>query len=387
MTEMVKYLAELVKAQLEGKKPGPVPEGISLTELEEFSRKNHINYLVLGALLKLDSLPEEAKQRFRPIVMKSVMKTAMQVAEVKMLRQRFEEKKIPNQFMKGSCLKFVYPSPEMREMSDLDILIGEDGMEQAAEVLVNMGYELTRSIKHHDIFQKKPYMVVEAHRAMYDKSVDKSQYEYFSTFSKANKMDGYEYSYEFSNEDFYVYMMAHMAKHFFQTGCGVRHLVDIYIFKQKYGATMDMAYTETELDRCGILTFTKHMEKLTEIWLNDEPSEALYDDLFDYMLGCGIYGKEENGMWSRFADEKKETISRSKMKLWYIFPPLHYMAEDYAYLEKHHWLLPWAWFVRGINGILKHKGSGKRKMLDEIETEQIKRVRNIYREMDLKFKH
>ena len=46
-----------------------------------------------------------------------------------------------------------------------------------------MGYVLEQAIKHHDIYVKEPFMVVEAHRAMYDKTVDNNQYEYFSNFS------------------------------------------------------------------------------------------------------------------------------------------------------------------------------------------------------------
>lgn len=28
--------------------------------------------------------------------------------------------------------------------------------------------------------------------------------------------------------------------------------------------------------------------------------------LFDYMQGCGIYGKDENGIWNRFCDAQPE---------------------------------------------------------------------------------
>ena len=78
---------------------------------------------------------------------------------------------------------------------------------------------------------KEPFMVVEAHRAMYDKTVDNNQYEYFSNFSKAILKKGYKYTYDFNDEDFYIYMIAHMAKHFYVKGCGrlyrKRHVSDI----------------------------------------------------------------------------------------------------------------------------------------------------------------
>ena len=60
-----------------------------------------------------------------------------------------------------------------------------------------------------------------------------------------------------------------------------------------------------ELKKCGILEFTEHMEKLANIWLKGEKSSGFYEDLFQYMMDSGIYGKDENGIWNKFAEEKK----------------------------------------------------------------------------------
>lgn len=44
------YLAELVHAQFESRKPVPIPAGITLDELYQISVKGHMDYLILGAL-------------------------------------------------------------------------------------------------------------------------------------------------------------------------------------------------------------------------------------------------------------------------------------------------------------------------------------------------
>ena len=126
MNVLADYLAELVHAQFEARKPKPIPEGITLEELYQLSCKGHMNYLVLGALLKLDDLPDQWKNIMRQRVMVSISKTVAQVSELKEMKKRFEEKGIVNQPMKGSWMKFIYPSPEMREMSDIDVLIRQD---------------------------------------------------------------------------------------------------------------------------------------------------------------------------------------------------------------------------------------------------------------------
>ncbi len=388
MKASYEYLATLINAQLEGKEVPNLPEEMTVGEIVKIARENHMIHLLLGALVRAENIPEADKNSLRILILRSIAKTTAQVQEHRALEKRFEEDGIMNQPMKGAVLRFYYPSPEMREMSDIDMLIAAQDMEKAKVALAEMGYELLQSIKHHDIYQKKPYMVLEAHKTLYDKTVDRNQFGYFTNFSRTKLKEGTRYTYTFGNEDFYVYMMAHMAKHFYQMGCGVRHLVDIHIYLKRFGESMDRKYVEVELERCGILDFTRHMEKLAAIWLSGEESTPLYDDLFEYMLGSGIYGKDENGIWNRLAKDKHKgkEISQAQLKIWYFFPPLSYMAEDYHYLDEKPWLLPWAWLVRGMNGILHKKGEYKREMIQNIEKDDIKRLKTIYEEMNLTFK-
>ncbi len=387
MREIDNYLAELIKSQFENRVAADLPEGITVGDIVQYANKNQMRYLLLGALVRVNNITGEEKDALRVMIMQSIHRTACQVMELKALERIFEDAGVMNQPMKGSIMKFIYPAPEMREMSDIDMLIEEQSFEKADTILRERGYVLLESIKHHDIYKKEPFYVVEAHRAMYDKTVDRNQYGYFKNFSRTTAKEGCTYTQVFGKEDFYVYMMSHMAKHFYQMGCGIRHLVDIYVYLNKYSDCMDRKYVDQELDKCGILTFTRHMEKLAYVWLDGVPGTELHDMIFAYMLDSGIYGKDENGIWNKFAEEKKQkNVSRGQLKVWYFFPPLHYMAEYYPYLDKKPWLLPWAWLVRGVGGILHKKGTDKRKLIHTIEGEQIVTMQTIYSELDLKFK-
>lgn len=388
MSILTDYLAELVRAQLDGKKAKALPEELKFEEIVELSRKNHMDYLLMGALLNTEGLEEKESKILRAYVMQSIIKTTTQVIELKKIIRRFEEKEIVNQPMKGAKMKFIYPRPEMREMSDIDILIRQDCMEKAEDELKEMGYTLHQAIKHHDIYVKAPLMVVEAHRAMYDKTVDNNQYEYFSDFSKTALQDGCSYTYDFKTEDFYIYMIAHMAKHFYVKGCGIRNLVDIYVYLQAKGNEMDREYIDIELKKLGLDVFTDHMESIAMDWLNHKPLSKFQQHVFDYMLDSGIYGKDENGIWNKFSEEKqkKKDVSVKQLKKWYFFPPLSYMTEYYPWLERIPVLLPVAWGIRACRGVFMKKGTEKRKMLYNIEKEEIQTYKEIYEEMQLHFK-
>lgn len=388
MSILTDYLAELVRAQLEGKKAKALPEELKFEEIVELSHKNHMDYLLMGALLNTEGLEEKKSKILRAYVMQSIIKTTTQVMELKKIIRRFEEKEIVNQPMKGAKMKFIYPRPEMREMSDIDILIRQDCMEKAEDELKEMGYTLHQAIKHHDIYVKAPLMVVEAHRAMYDKTVDNNQYDYFSDFSKTVLQDGCSYTYDFKTEDFYIYMIAHMAKHFYVKGCGIRNLVDIYVYLQAKENEMDREYIDIELKKLGLDVFTDHMESIAMDWLNHKPLSKFQQQVFDYMLDSGIYGKDENGIWNKFSEEKqkKKDVSVKQLKKWYFFPPLSYMTEYYPWLERIPVLLPVAWGIRACRGVFMKKGTEKRKMLYNIEKEEIQTYKEIYEEMQLHFK-
>lgn len=385
MRQLDRYLANLVKSQLYGEKADNLPDGITVQEIVDIAKKSQMQCILLSALINVDNVSDEMKAAIKPIILRSMTKTSAQIQEMRMLESKFEEAGVTNQPMKGAVLRFVYPSPELREMSDLDILISNDDMDKAVKVLEECGYILKESIKHHHIYIKRPFMVVEAHHAMYDKTVDKKQEGYFGSFSRTAVKEGCRYTHVFGLEDFYVYMMAHMAKHFYQTGCGIRHLVDIYVYLNRYGKEMNRGYIDRELKECGIYKFAKHMETLAYSWLDDTEADPLYSDMFLYMIDSGIYGKDENGIWNKLAEDEGQTISRGRLRRWYFFPPLYYMSEYYPYLVSKPWLLPWAWLVRGVEGLIKNKGKYKRRMIEEIDMESVSKLKKIYKAVDLKF--
>lgn len=380
------YLAELILAQLENRQPKELPESISVDDLINIASRSHMSTLILGALLKLE-LEESQKQFLKQVVLSRILLSYAQQNEFQQLIKVLEDNNIHSQPMKGVFMKQYYPKPELREMSDIDILINEDQLERAEQLLKELGYTFSSKESHHDIYEKNQNIVLEVHWTMYDGHVDKNQHDYFHNFSRAVLMKDHNHTYTFSKEDFYVFMISHMAKHFYARGCGIRNLVDIYVYQQRFGATLDKAHVKRELKNCGIYDFARHMETLADIWLNQKECNEFYLQLFNYMLDCGIYGKDENGMWNKYANAKtgSNTTSAFQLKLWYLFPPMDYMEEWHPWIKGKKYLLPVAWIARFFGGITKNKGAQKIEYLKHADNEDVLIMQNIYRQMGLKF--
>lgn len=386
MTTVAQYLANLVLSQIEKKTPKPIPNNITFEQIFDISIRNSMNGIILRALLQLD-LSEEQRNQCKKILLTKSIISMSQGNELTKISQAFEEALVKNQPLKGAILRTYYPKPEMREMGDIDILVQDCDMDRVQRILQELQYEFVERESHHDIFLKQSVLMVEVHRCLYDAKVDGGQSSYFGTFERSHRKEGYKATYELSKEDFYIYMIAHMAKHFYKRGCGIRNLVDIYVYREKFHNSLDEEYMKREFEKCGLTQFVIHMEKLTNIWLGGEEGTDFYDDLFEYLMNCGIYGLDQNGIWNKFSNEKilGDKISKLQLKKWYYFPPHSYMKDYYPWLEEAPFLLPVAWCLRAFGGIFAHKGIHKRELLRSVDTATIHSIQRIYKEMNLDF--
>lgn len=350
----------------------------------------------MGALLITSALSawkweEDEEELLRAYVKDCFYRAAVLDAIQSQIEEEFEKAGIKFLVMKGSVIKHLYPKRELREMGDIDLLAYPECFKDAEETLKKLNYEVVEDIRQHEIFKAPCGTEVEVHHTMCDKATDKGMYEYFCDLSRHKLKDGKTYTYELSNEDFYVYHMAHMARHFYVKGCGIRNLVDVYIFNNAMDDNYNRAYVEEELDKLGILDFTKQMEKMSDIWLKGEESSSLYDNLFEYMLENGSYGASHNSIWNRFSKQDLTSENKRRLKNWYLFPPLSYMCEKYPVLEEHPKLLWFYWIRRFFESVFSKKKNRRDKaerleFVQGIDETTILKMSEIYRSMNFRFK-
>ena len=117
----------------------------------------------------------------------------------------------------------------MRMMADLDILYETGRGKEVEAVLTDLGYYCDHRDSHHDVFFRKPFMNIEMHHCMIGENSLLDAY-YEDIWKRARQEEGKSHIYRLSWEDFYIFMIAHMAKHFQGGGCGIRSIVDMWLF-------------------------------------------------------------------------------------------------------------------------------------------------------------
>ncbi len=322
----------------------------------KFCAEHKILNIVAFGLCNSDvKLPENINRIFNENILRSMMIEAQRSTEIELLCDDFEMNEIPHIVLKGFVIKNLYPQPYLRSMGDVDILVGNE-LQKATEIMLNHGYSFDSEEFLHGSFSKGKGLHVELHKSLIDESLDK-YYGYFGTgFERAHLIENKKFSYEFSKEDYYIFLIAHMAKHYQICGTGIRSVCDVFVYNSTYKNELDYDYIASELDKTGLKNFEKKMRDMSFSWFCGS-FNGEFDAVGEYIISSGVYGKSANHELNSFLlnDEKKQ--SKFKYIFTTIFPEKSYMQARYSALKKFPFLLPFYWIKRIFSTLIKSSGS------------------------------
>ena len=139
---------------------------VDCSALAELAKRHRVMSIAYHGLAKSNlNMPEEIADEFanqRNLAIKSFM---TQDYEMSKIISAFEENGIKNVQLKGSSIRSMYPSPDMRVSCDVDILYRRDDFELASKILTDMGYTFDHSSVKDDVFTK-PFSTVELHNSL-----------------------------------------------------------------------------------------------------------------------------------------------------------------------------------------------------------------------------
>ena len=187
--------------------------------------KAHFVEALTGTVLKKAGvkLPIEWEQS----IAKAIRKVILFDRERAEIFSYMDEQRIWHMPLKGVILKEFYPSIGMRQMSDNDILFDKDYAKQIRDYMISRGYEVEVFEQgNHDVYEKEPVYNFEMHTSLYGAGHHNEWISYYDRIKDRLRPKGNRSEYRLMDEDFYVYIMTHMFKHFDGSGTGIRSLLD-----------------------------------------------------------------------------------------------------------------------------------------------------------------
>ncbi len=366
MNVQQKGLITLIKSALSGSCL-ELPEGFSLDSVIDVANEHQLCPLIYYGAVNCgyDKNSDEIKTLFSK-ALPLVFLDEEQRKALGELYSLFENNGIDYVPLKGSGLKSLYPKPEMRTMGDADILIRVEQYDAICEVMTALGY--TEKIESdHEIVWTKGSVCIELHKRLIP-SYNEDFYSYFGDgWGLAGKICNTRYA--MSDEMHFVYLFAHFAKHYRDGGIGIKHLTDLWVYRN-VKPELDWKHIKTELGKLRLHKFFENVEKTLEVWFSGEVETSATSIISDTVFKSGPYGTAEAMATSTIIRETQGKSSFASVKLANrirtVFLPYRQMCEKYGILKKASFLLPVMWIVRMFHIIIFKK----KRVLDYIEKEK-----------------
>ena len=132
------------------------------------------------------------------------------------------EAQVPYAFFKGCELRDLYPTPELRTMGDVDVLVRDEDMARTAAVLRELGYRKEEGGSAVWVLKKDRFSYEVHRRLAFGTYWNKVDYEGYFASAFPRLVPGEGSRRFFSPEDHFVFLCFHLAKHLNSSGAGIR---------------------------------------------------------------------------------------------------------------------------------------------------------------------
>ena len=302
-----------------------------LAAARSLAANHHLSQLVSACIIQhgLTSDPQLLAQ-CRADKINVGLQIQAQYAEAQRIYATLSQNNIPYIPLKGQIVRLYYPQPWMRNSRDIDILIPDHISRDICRTLCQQnGYRMLQEGGHDIPLRTEKGLLIEMHyRLQEDGSIPRLDTVWDRAIPTENGSQ-----FRMCDEDFYLYHLAHMARHFRNGGCGIRPVMDLWLFmKQGYRSPA----LNVLLRQHDLLQFTEAMELLCSVWFGGKPHNQSTQRIEAFLLRGGVHGDEEF--------YHLETLHKSHGKIRYLlsraFPSFAQLKEQYPRLQKQPYLAP-----------------------------------------------
>ncbi|MEG2418698.1 MAG: nucleotidyltransferase family protein [Eubacterium sp.] len=384
-------VVELLAAVLNERIPQVSADGVDWEKVLTIARRHSVMVMVAEGLQRLPAgVRVDHTRDFVRRAMVEMARTATQEATVAKLLDVFEVRGIRALPLKGTVLKRCYPRMDMRQMADVDILVDKENIPQVKEILLEEGfYCKCEGMGNHDAFYREPYMNVEIHHQLLPERFNGDGY-FDAIFDQARLKDGCHYIYEMTPEDFYLYMVAHLMKHYSGAGSGIRSIMDLWVYRHRKKDAVHWAYVDEVLSRMGMYGFSQTLVALSEVWFSGAKSSIDTQNIENYILGNGAYGSLLNMDRKNFAKAytKEGSFGKTKRRFFLrtLFPEYDYLCQACPWFQGKRFLRPVGWVVRGVRSLTQRPKTTLARItgIRNTQEEDVETAKRLYEASGLK---
>lgn len=299
-----------------------VPEGFDWEKFTAFMIQQGVfSFAAEEAIRRKLPVPETVQNAWQTIMYRSFIGNEQNLNAQDALIAHLEQANIPHIILKGTSAASYYPEVKRRMLGDIDVLVPEDRLNDACDVVLSMKYdELPYENKLHRSF-KRGRVSIEIHRSpAYVSESDGGQAakeiisHYFS--DARSKCIGNHRFPALSETHQALNTLMHISRHLLDEGVGLRQLLDWLMYISNTDPDTFNKETIPVLRKTGLLVFADILTRTGEKYLSIrvrgvrfglKTDEIACDMLMENMFKSGNLGKSDKRA-KRFLFVDRETV-------------------------------------------------------------------------------
>ena len=346
------YLIHLITCAIHNRTPEPLPNGIDAEQVLSCSIRHEVaGFAYLGAIRAETNFDANILNKWKQRYLLGVSRHTEQEEARKTLVSALHKKGIATLEIQGTRVKKYYPSPELRMMSDIDIIIEKEYIPEAEKILINLGYKTVRQ-GDFEVDANKNDINIEIHTDFFheDNIFTKIINEPFKAATVQEDLNA-----SVSDTVFWIYHLLHCLKHYTGKGIGMRRVLDLYFLAPEMAKTADNEYVDKLLKDNGLYEDVQDLIAVAKYWFDGIVPDRNIQDIISVMKTAGTHGNMDIYLNNKFADIHKQGKRFVKLRycLSRVFPSKIRIYMSCPRYKKYRLPYPIAWFCYTIRIMLK----------------------------------
>ncbi len=339
-------------------------EGVDWNRVYTYAVKNDVLSLLLPAFRADGGVrAENVAVVEKRAAIDAYRETKKSVCATKLLKA-LQEKGVTAVVLKGLSYKVLYPYPDLRKMSDLDLLVIEGNVDDVYSVACSVGNVECTGEKDHFIIDATLNVEVatklypEKENSLFDEHLLNDEINFESVCKFA-----------FYNDEFItlspthnvLYCAYHMFKHFVFGGIGARQMCDFALLVSKFSRDVDWEYVYEKSRNAHMQKFLYSLVRISDLlfgadvagayeFLCEKADDETVADVWTDMIDGGVFGvstaERELARSIVFRSIKGMNKGDETRGIRALFPRLSYMRKEFSYVNSCPVLLPVGWVHR-----------------------------------------
>ncbi|MDR1262746.1 MAG: nucleotidyltransferase family protein [Oscillospiraceae bacterium] len=375
MNDTSRAFLALLEAAIHAHEPPPMPDGLDWVALYRLAAEHRVDGMLLAPALQASQPPSGALlTQWQQRAMAVTMRQFQIVDTLHTTLAVFEEANLRAVVLKGVVLKALYPEPDLRVMSDADLLVESGEFDRAKSLLTDQGYQEITEDSHEDTFVcvHPDGLRIELHNRLFDRKnrgfLARLDEGALFPVSKAVRAEAYGGEcWTLPVGEHALFQLLHMAKHMITTGFGLRQACDFTLFIEANDSAIDWVWCRKQCETLDLLPFQRALLTLCRdhLGLSDgawqsvmtggspKSDEETANGLLADILDAGVFGKSTAErtrsaavVYRSFDGAEGERDSRWRSLARAVFIRRDELHPPYLYAKEHGFLLPIAWAHR-----------------------------------------